>query len=117
MKNYQKLGWESLSDRRWYKRSVLFFKVINGLVPIYLSSLLPNMREQRCDLRKTNTIIAPKCRTDAIKTVFPHCIKEWNNLNLEFHKVRPLSHMTRQIHGTHDLYGVRRLTKLRGGFH
>ena len=34
-KLYQELGWESLSDRRWYRRLVLFFKVINGLAPTY----------------------------------------------------------------------------------
>ena len=76
-KLYQELGWESLSDRRWYRRLVLFFKVINGLAPTYLSSLLPDRREQRYNLRKTNSILAPKCRTDALKnSFFPHCINE-----------------------------------------
>ena len=35
---YKELGWESLSDRRWYRRLIIFFKIINGLVPDYLSS-------------------------------------------------------------------------------
>ena len=126
-KLYQELGWESLSDRRWYRRLVLFFKVINGLAPTYLSSLLPDRREQRYNLRKMNSILAPKCRTDALKnSFFPHCINEWNNLSLEFREVRSLSlFKTRlislvrpvkgQLYGIHDLHGVRRLTQLRVG--
>ena len=69
-KLHQELGWESLSDRRRYRRLVLFFKVINGLAPTYLSSLLPDRREQRYDLRKTKSILAPKCRTDAPENSF-----------------------------------------------
>ena len=64
-KLFQELGWESPTDREWYRRLVFFFKVINGLLPTYLSSLLLDMREKRYDLRKTNSIVAPKCRTDA----------------------------------------------------
>ena len=31
---YQELGWETLTDRRWYRRLTLFYKkVINGLAP------------------------------------------------------------------------------------
>ena len=104
-----------------------FFKVINGLVPTYLSSILPDMREQRYDLGKTNSIVAPKFRADALKKqFFPHGINEWNNLSLEFREVRPLSlFKTRlislvrsvkgQLYGIHDLHGVRRLTQLRVG--
>ena len=106
---------------------VLFFKVIYGLVPTYLSPLLPDMREQRCKLRKTNSIVAPKYRTDVLKnSFFPHCNHEWNNLSLEFRKVKSLSlFRTRlisllgpvkgQLFGIHDLPGVRRLTQLRLG--
>ena len=126
-KLYQELGWESLSNRRWYRRLVLFFKILNGLAPDYLSSLLPEMREQSYALRNTSSIAVPKRRTDAFKnSFFPHCINKWNNLSLEFRELRSLSLFKtrlislvrpakRQIFGIHDPSGVRRLTQLRLG--
>ena len=52
-----------------------FFQVINGLVPDYLSSLVPEVREQRYDLRNTHSFEAPKHRTDASKnSFFPHLL-------------------------------------------
>ena len=124
---YKGLGWESLSDRRWYRRLILFFKIINGLVPDYLSSLLPEKREQRYDIRNNHSFKAPKRRTDAFtNSFFPHCINEWNNLSLEFREVRSLSlfktklirlarPMKGQLYGIHDQAGVCRLTQLRLG--
>ncbi len=126
-KLYKELGWESLSNRRWYRRLVLFFKIVKGLAPAYLSSLLPEMREQSYALRNTNSIAVPKRRTDAFKnSFFPHCINEWNNLSLEFRELRSLSlfktrlislvrPVKNQIFGIHDPSGVRRLTQLRVG--
>ena len=104
-----------------------FFKIINGLVPDYLPSLLPEIREQRYDLRNTHSFEAPKRRTDAFKnSFFPHCINEWNNLSLEFREVRSLSlfktklirlvrPLKGQLYGIHDQAGMCRLTQLRLG--
>ena len=115
------------SDRRWYGRLVLFLKVINGLVPTYLSSLIPEMREQRYDLRKTNSIVAPKCRTDTLKSSFSRTVSmSGTTLVWEFREERSLSlfrtrliglvrPMKGQMYGIHDLFGVRRLTQLRVG--
>ena len=36
-KLYEELGWESLPDRRWVRRLTLFYKIQNGLAPLYLS--------------------------------------------------------------------------------
>ena len=35
-KLYDELGWESLSDRRWCRQLILFFKIHNNLSPEYL---------------------------------------------------------------------------------
>ena len=35
-KLYNELGWESLSDRRWYRRLCLFYKIINRDTSQYL---------------------------------------------------------------------------------
>ena len=34
---YNELGWESLSNRRWARRMITFYKIKNGLAPSYLS--------------------------------------------------------------------------------
>ena len=33
---YKELGVESLQSRRWYKKMILFYKILNGLTPKYL---------------------------------------------------------------------------------
>ena len=39
---YQELGFESLRDRRWYRRLVYFFNIVSLKSPAYLTSLLPD---------------------------------------------------------------------------
>ena len=39
-KLYEELGRESLSDRMWFHRLTLFYKISNGLTPSYLSDHL-----------------------------------------------------------------------------
>ncbi len=38
---YQDIGWESLETRRRKHKLCLFYKMVNGLTPDYLSSLVP----------------------------------------------------------------------------
>ena len=35
-KIYEELGWESLTDRRWFRRLVQFYKIKSNLTPDYL---------------------------------------------------------------------------------
>ena len=37
---YQEIGLESLVDRRWSRRTILFHRFVNGLLPSYLQSYL-----------------------------------------------------------------------------
>ena len=41
---YRELGWEHLSDRRWFRRLTIFYKIINGMTPDYLRNHLPSQR-------------------------------------------------------------------------
>ena len=41
---YQELGLESLSDRRWYRRLTMFFNIIKGKSPSYLTNYLPSLQ-------------------------------------------------------------------------
>ena len=37
---YDELGFMSLSKRRWYNKLIFFYKIVNGILPDYLHSLL-----------------------------------------------------------------------------
>ena len=50
-KIYEELGWESLNDRRWNRRFVLFFKFINELAPEYTRHPIPRLRWSNYALR------------------------------------------------------------------
>ena len=43
-KLYEELGCESLTDRRWYRRLLQFYKIINDLAPSYLKDIIPPLR-------------------------------------------------------------------------
>ena len=40
-KLYQELGFESLHDRRWYRKLCFYFKIRHNNCPLYLTELLP----------------------------------------------------------------------------
>ena len=37
------LGWETLQERRTKHKLVIFFKIVNGLTPDYLSEIVPQL--------------------------------------------------------------------------
>ena len=77
----QELGLESLSDRRWYRRLCLFWKIVNGKSPIYLKERIPNIQFSHNTERKK---LFSKMRYNNGyygNTFFPFCVNQWNNLN------------------------------------
>ena len=77
------LGWETLAIRRKYYKLVLFYKMVNGTAPEYLSVLIPPRTQTvagRC-LRNSQNIRQLKLRTVRFETSFiPSTIKLWNDL-------------------------------------
>ena len=60
---YSEIGWETLETRRKKQKLVLFYKMINDLTPLYLSTIIPftitetshyNLRNAN-DIRTINT--------------------------------------------------------------
>ena len=43
-KLYEELGWESLTDRRWYRRLLQLYKIVDDLAPSYLKDIIPLLR-------------------------------------------------------------------------
>ena len=62
-------GWESLHDRRRKHKLILYFKIVEGLSPNTLSSLVPQsvVSTSTCGLRGSQNYRIPQCRTALYK--------------------------------------------------
>ena len=69
-KIYGELGWESLNLRRWSRRLVLFYKIINDLTPDYTSSPVPQLQESDYSLRRRAPVGQIRARTERFKSSF-----------------------------------------------
>ena len=110
-KLYDQLGWESLSERRVYRRFCLFYKIKHNLTPGYLREhIMLNGRTIRFN-----------------NSFFPFCEQNWYNLDEEIrnspsinifknrflNKIRP---KRKSFFDIHDKYGVSLIFKLRVDF-
>ena len=85
-KVYEELGWEWLSQRRWYRRMSTFYKIVNNLSPKYLTDCItfPNPPWISVYGREppnvNNNILTPfSSRTIKFQSsFFPSCVFSWN---------------------------------------
>ena len=81
-KLYSELGLESLADRRFYRRLIAFYKIVNKKAPQYLIDYLPSQDLASINLRKRPAIYPLDARTERYRnSFFPYCISQWNNLD------------------------------------
>ena len=81
-KIYHELGIESLRERRWLRRLCLFFKIVKGFAPAYLSNYLPNFQTSYNPARQ-NLFASFFSNTSYFSgTFFPYCVTEWNKIRL-----------------------------------
>lgn len=61
---YAETGWEKLNTRRKIRKLSLFYNIVNGNTPDYLSDLLPRTVNQanNYNLRNGNNFTIPRCR-------------------------------------------------------
>ena len=81
---YHELGLESLTDRHWIRKLVLFYKIVIDLSPQYLSRYLSLDNSSGYITRSSNLkeIKGIRSRTKQFKySFFPFCINEWNKLD------------------------------------
>ena len=93
---YLELGMESLRDRRWYRKLVVFFKLLNGQAPSYLKSIVPSFVSSR-DIHSN---IIRQFKTNSLyfaSSFFPYCIKEWNNLSQEIREISTVSKFKQEL--------------------
>ena len=81
---YKETGWETLNSRRQQHKLGLFYKMIHGLVPPYLSLLLPPLvgENSRYPLRNSDHYQNIKSKSQLYYNSFlPSAIREWNSLD------------------------------------
>ena len=112
-KIYKELGWESLSDRRYYRRLVMYYKIKSNLTPTYLKSYIKDYSAVRT--MRFN------------QSFYPYCAIQWNLLpdsiqNLptlsQFKKtlIRTIRPEKKSTYGIKDKHGLSLLTRLRVDF-
>ena len=126
-KIYDELGWETLTDRRWFRRLIQFYKIRNGLTPEYLRTPVPAIRTNRHSTRSEKEFHEINCRkTSYINSFYPNSVKIWNEIGPEHRQVLSLSEFKskilnkirppkRSVFNIHDPIGIKRLFQLRVG--
>ena len=88
---YRELGLESLTERTWSRKIFFFYKMLNGLLPVYLHSYISYCGEAVYRTRSANQKNLRQFSTRSKifeSSFFPYCIKEWNNLSEEFREIK-----------------------------
>ena len=78
-KLYEEIGWKSLSQRRWSRRLVLFYKIFNDITPDYTRYPIALLPQAMYSFRNADVIGQIRARTTRFKASFyPDCLSEWN---------------------------------------
>ena len=105
-------------SRRWSRRLILFYKMMNNLLPKYTTDPVPQLQQLHYSLRNQDVIGRIWARTEKFKSSFyPHSLSEWNKLDPEiressfvrvqkrklFIQVRPPAN---SVYGIHNPKGI-----------
>ena len=112
-KIYSELGWESLDNRRNFRRLSLYYKIKNNLSPKYMVSLAKNF-STRISARFSNSF-------------FPYCYHKWITLDENLKKssslttfkstfLKGIRPQNKKCFNVNDKNGIKILTKLRVEF-
>ena len=83
VKLYEELGWESLTDRRFYRRILQLHKIFDGQTPSYLREKLPPNRNSLLNL--PNVFQELRHGTQGyLNSFLPDGTKNWNNIITDF---------------------------------
>ena len=78
-KIYDELGWETLSDRRKYRRVLQIHKIINNNILSYLNEKLPPYCREMFSGSMCTTFHAIRCKSYiCMNSFFPDAIASWN---------------------------------------
>ena len=124
-KLYKELGWESLYNRRWFRRLGHFFNLRRTGTPDYLYAELPMGRTLKYDLRNKREYEEPFSKTKrSSNAYFTNALHELNLLDETVRNSATLAEFKRKLlnsikpvknslFGVLDICGVKQLTMLR----
>ena len=124
-KIYMELGWESLYNRRWFRRLGHIFNLRRTGTPDYLYAELPMGRTLKYDLRNKREYEEPLSKTKrSSNAYFTNALHEWNLLDETVRNSATLAEFKRKLlnsikpvknslFGVLDICGVKQLTMLR----
>lgn len=95
-KLYTESGFCSLKERRERHKMIMFFKIIHGLTPQYLSNLLPPLISTVNPYHRRRPLdrIVPRFKTDIFRhSFFPSATDSWNKLPLTVQQNNSISHL------------------------
>ena len=91
-KIYEELGWESMYDRRWYRRLCHFVQLRQSKTPEYLFNEIPPERQIPYMIRNLRNYDPNFCRTNRFSnSYFRNTIYEFNLLNSEIRNSKSIS--------------------------
>ena len=99
-KLYKELGWLKLSERRDLHKLFLFFKMENGLTPLYLTNLIPPRvgDTSAYSLRSSENYLSVHANTRTYADSFlPSTVKAWNNLPTSIKSANTLTAFKQQL--------------------
>ena len=123
-KRYQELGFESLQQRRWYRKA--FQNDQKNQSPRYLFELIPIARQAHLTRNKNNIPLFNAKHDCFKKSFFPSAITEWNNLDSNIRNSESLAFFKKRILAfkrlsantkfhCHCPHGLKLITRLRLG--
>ena len=127
---YRELGLECLQTRRWYRKMIFFYKILNGLAPKCFYDILPVSKNRHYNTRNQAKLELSQLftRTKSFSnSFFPYCIKEWNKLDTKIKNLQSLSNFKKALLGfckteenslfnVHNPNGVKYLNRMRLNF-
>ena len=90
---FEETVWEALEPRRKNHKLTLFFKIANGLFPLYISDLMPITvnNSSNYNLRNSNNIHLVNGRTSLYYNSFlPSAVRDWDNIPDDHRNVNSL---------------------------
>ena len=81
---YDETAWEPLAERRKFHRTSLYYSIVNGKAPSYLTEILPGPIHDRTDypLRNRDHRDVPHARLNKYaNSFFPAATRDWNSLS------------------------------------
>jgi hypothetical protein len=90
----KEINWESLSERRYKHKLIMFHNMQSNKTPDYISSVIPNPDQSRYSLRNSKDIRGITSRTSTTlyhNSFLPLVIRDWNNLPVTIRNSRTVS--------------------------